>query len=74
VRAERKALYEKPEVMYGDKMTVLPGDAEFTHLRKTEDIEREKAEREGKKGDGETKDGAKEGEAKKDEGDESKSK
>ncbi|KAJ7137887.1 hypothetical protein C8R44DRAFT_607089 [Mycena epipterygia] len=49
IRDERRALYEKPEVQYGTQMTILKGEDTFTHLRKTEDIEREKAEKEGKK-------------------------
>ncbi|KAJ7143112.1 hypothetical protein C8R43DRAFT_1130901 [Mycena crocata] len=55
IRDQRKSLYEKPEVQYGTQMTILPGDDTFTRLRKTEDIEREKAEKaekEGKKPEG----------------------
>ncbi|KAF7337874.1 hypothetical protein MVEN_02010400 [Mycena venus] len=50
IRDMRKSLYaEHPETQYGNEMTVLKGDDTFTHLRKTEDIEREQAEKEGKK-------------------------
>ncbi|KAJ7706902.1 hypothetical protein B0H17DRAFT_1034788 [Mycena rosella] len=51
IRAQRKALTEKPEVKYGTEMTIMKGDDTFTHLRKTEDIERELAEKEGKEGE-----------------------
>ncbi|KAJ7481085.1 hypothetical protein B0H11DRAFT_2233000 [Mycena galericulata] len=64
IRDERKALYDtKPEVQYGTQMTILKGEDTFTRLRKTEDIENEKAEREGKEGDGkaEAKDEGEEG-------------
>jgi len=52
IRDVRKTMYaEHPETQYGNTMTVLKGDDTFTHLRKTEDIEREQAEKEGKKDD-----------------------
>ncbi|KAJ6483042.1 hypothetical protein DFH09DRAFT_1004994 [Mycena vulgaris] len=44
IRETRKTLYEKPEVQFGTQMTILKGEDTFTHLRRTEDIEREKAE------------------------------
>ncbi|KAJ7193870.1 hypothetical protein GGX14DRAFT_576940 [Mycena pura] len=46
IRDQRVALSKKPEVQYGTEMTILKGSDTFTHLRKTEDIEREQAERE----------------------------
>ncbi|KAJ6622891.1 hypothetical protein B0H10DRAFT_2011909 [Mycena sp. CBHHK59/15] len=53
IRDQREALYAtKPEVKYGTEMTVLKGDDTFTHLRKTEGIEREIEEKEHTKKDG----------------------
>ncbi|KAJ7633080.1 hypothetical protein FB45DRAFT_914323 [Roridomyces roridus] len=49
IRAQRQELYEKPEVRYGTQMTITPGDENFTRLRNTKDVEKEKAEKEGKK-------------------------
>ncbi|KAJ7788453.1 hypothetical protein B0H14DRAFT_3892432 [Mycena olivaceomarginata] len=53
IRDARTALYAAhPEKEFnGGEMSVLKGDDTFTHLRKTEDIEREQAEKESKAGE-----------------------
>ncbi|KAF7321816.1 hypothetical protein MKEN_00703500 [Mycena kentingensis (nom. inval.)] len=48
IRQERRALPVKPEEQYGTEFTLVKGDETWTKLRRTEDIEREKAEKEGK--------------------------
>ncbi|CAK5277194.1 unnamed protein product [Mycena citricolor] len=45
IRKERAELQAKPEVYYGKEVTILPGENTFTRLRRTKDIERERAEK-----------------------------
>ncbi|KAF7306021.1 hypothetical protein HMN09_00756700 [Mycena chlorophos] len=49
IRDQRSVLAKKVEDASNDEITIVKGEETWTRLRKTEDIERERAEKEGKK-------------------------
>nr|GAT58531.1 predicted protein [Mycena chlorophos] len=49
IRDQRSTLAKKAEDASNDEITIVKGEETWTRLRKTEDIERERAEKEGKK-------------------------